>query len=163
MEKSKLEQLSDKMLSQFFIQLGKIYDGELVNSDRNPLASDDGFISECDSVSTIFGIGNCDWIDLDYIITMIDMNPSISDGVIENRPKVGVYTYDFDVHETVWQRITYKHTSSSYSPETVLQIATAMEYNGDKSVWEGENTDTDVYDSESTSTKIDKDSVKQIR
>lgn len=163
MEKSKLEQLSDKMLSQFFIQLGKIYDGELVNSDRNPLASDDGFISECDSVSTIFGLGNCDWIDLDYIITMIDMNPSISDGVIENRPKVGVYTYDFDVHETVWQRITYKHTSRSYSPETALQIATAMEYNGDKSAWEGENVDTDVYDSESTSAKIDKDSVKQIR
>ena len=163
MEKSKLEQLSDKMLSQFFIQLNKIYDGELVNSDRNPLASDDGFITECDSVSTIFGLGNCDWIDLDYIITMIDMNPSISDGVIENRPKLGVYTYEFDVHENVYQRLTYKHTSSSYSPETVLQIATAMEDNGDKSSWEGEHIDTDVYDSETTSNKIDKDSVRKIR
>jgi hypothetical protein len=143
--------------------LNKIYDGELVNSDRNPLASDDGFITECDSVSTIFGLGNCDWIDLDYIITMIDMNPSISDGVIENRPKLGVYTYEFDVHENVYQRLTYKHTSSSYSPETVLQIATAMEDNGDKSSWEGEHIDTDVYDSETTSNKIDKDSVRKIR
>jgi hypothetical protein len=163
MEKSKLEQLSDKMLSQFFIQLGKIYYDDLENNQHSPLAEDDSFRNDCDSVSTIFGLGECDWIDIDYIITMIDMNPSISDGVIENRPKLGVYTYEFDVHENVSQRVTYKHTSSSYSPETVLQIATAMEYNGDKSSWEGEHIDTDVYDSETTSNKIDKDSVRKIR
>jgi hypothetical protein len=162
MEKSKLEQLSDKMLSQFFIQLDKIYYDDLENNQHSPLAEDDSFRDDCDSVSTIFGLGECDWIDIDFIITMIDMNPSISEGIIKSRPKVGTYSYDFDIHETVHQRVTYKHQSNSYSPDTVLQIARAMESEGDKSAWEGEHTDTDVYDSDTNEVKLDKDSLRKI-
>jgi hypothetical protein len=163
MEKSKLEGLSDRMLSQFFIQLSKIYDGKLENTQRNPLAEDESFISNCDTVSTIFGIGTCEWIDLDFIITMIDTNPSISEGVIGRKPKVESYTYNFDAHETVHQRLTYKHTSNSYSPNTVLQIAKAMEYSGDKSAWEGKHIDTEIYDAETSEVILDRDSLKKVR
>jgi hypothetical protein len=162
MTKSKLEQLSDKMLSQFFIQLAKIYNDDLENNQYSPLAEDESFRDDCDSVSTIFGLGACDWIDLDFIITMIDMNPSISEGIINKRPKLGRYQYDFDVHETVSQRVTYTHRNESYSPETVLQIAKAMEYAGDVSPWEGEHTDTDIYDSDTNDIKLDRDSVRKI-
>ena len=163
MEKSKLEQLSDKMLSQFFIQLGKIYNGAFENSDYSPLADDSSFRDDCDSVSTIFGLGQCDWIDLDYIITLINMNPSISEGIVNKRPKVGTYTYEMDIHESVAQRQTYKHTSTSYSPKTLLQIAEVMQSEGDISPWDGEHIDTEVYDSDTSDVKLDKDSVKKIR
>jgi len=162
MEKSKLEQLSDKMLSQFFIQLGKIYDGPFENSDYSPLADNSSFRDDCDSVSTIFGLGQCDWIDLDYIITLINMNPSISEGIVNKRPKVGTYTYEIDVHETVAQRQTFKHTSTSYSPKTLLEIAEVMQSEGDISPWDGEHIDTDIYDSDTNDVKLDKDSVKRI-
>jgi hypothetical protein len=163
MEKSKLEGLSDRMLSQFFVQLSKLYDGDLENSDYSPLADDSSFRDDCDSVSTIFGLGQCDWIDLDYIITLIDMNPSISEGIINKRPKVDGYTYEIDVHETVSQRLTYKHTSTSYSPNTLLQIVEVMQNEGDISPWDGEQIDTDIYDSDTNDVKLDKTSVRKIR
>ena len=163
MGKSKLEALSDRILSQFFIQLRKIYGEELDNSPHYSLVEQDNFIDACDTVSSIFGVAPCDYIDLDFIITMIDMNPSIGEGIINKRPTIGNYTYDIDVHERVSQRVTYKHRSESYSPSTLLQIAKKMEYEGDMSVWDGEHVDTDVYDSETSDIKYDKDSITKIR
>ena len=163
MGKSKLEALSDRILSQFFIQLRKIYDDDLENSPHYSLVEQDNFIDACDTVSSIFGVAPCDYIDLDFIITMIDMNPSIGEGIINKRPTIGNYTFDIDVHENVSQRVTYKHRSESYSPSTLLQIAKKMEYEGDMSVWDGEHVDTDVYDSETSDIKYDKDSITKIR
>jgi hypothetical protein len=163
MEGSKLEALSDRILSQFFIQLRKIYDEELSNSPHYPLIEEDSFTNACDTVSNMFGVAPCDYIDLDYIITIIDTNHNINEGVIDKRPKIGNYTFDIDVHENVSQRVTYKHRSESYSPTTLIQIAKKMEYEGDMSVWDGEHVDTDVYDSETSDIKYDKDSITKIR
>jgi len=162
MGKSKLEALSDRILSQFFIQLRKIYDEELRNSPHYSLVEQDNFIDACDTVSSIFGVAPCDYIDLDFIITMIDMNPSISEGIINKRPTIGNYTYEIDVHEKVYERVTYKHKSESYSPSTLIQIAKKMEYEGDISVWDGQEIDRDNYDSETISIKYDKDSITKI-
>jgi len=60
MGKSKLEALSDRILSQFFIQLRKIYDEELINSPNYSLVEQDNFIDACDTVSSIFGVAPCD-------------------------------------------------------------------------------------------------------
>ena len=68
MDKSKLEELSDRILSQFFIQLIKIYDGKIENSKHYPLVEEDSFIDACDTVSNMFGVAPCDYIDLDYIL-----------------------------------------------------------------------------------------------
>ena len=163
MEGSKLEALSDRILSQFFIQLRKMYDEELSNSPHNSLVEEDGFIDACDTVSNMFGVAPCDYIDLDYIITIIDTNHNINEGVIAKRPKIGKYTFEIDVHETLSQRVTYKHRSESYSPTTLIQIAKKMEYDGDINVYDGEHVDTDVYDSETHEVKYDKDSIKKIR
>ena len=163
MEGSKLETLSDRVLSQFFIQLRKIYDEEFSNSPHTPLIEEDSFTDACDTVSNMFGVAPCDWIDLDYILTIIETNHNINEGVITKRPKIGNYTFDIDVHENVSQRVTYRHRSESYSPSTLLQIAKKMEYDGDISVWDGEHVDTDVYDSETSDIKYDKDSITKIR
>ena len=158
MEGSKLEALSDRILSQFFIQLRKMYNEELKNSPHYPLVEEDSFIDACDTVSNMFGVAPCD-----YILTIIETNRKINEGVITKRPKIGNYTFDIDVHENVSQRVTYKHRSESYSPSTLLQIAKKMEYDGDMSVWDGEHVDTDVYDSETSDIKYDKDSITKIR
>lgn len=163
MEKSKLESLSDRMLSQFFVQLSKIYDGDLENTPHYPLVEEESFRDDCDTVMNMFGLGECDWIDYDFIVTMIDMNPAISEGVISRTPKIATYSYDFDIHETVSQRVTYKHQSESYSPDTLLQIAKVLEYEGVISPWDGEHIDTDVYDSDTNDIKLDRDSVRKIR
>lgn len=163
MKGSKLEALSDRILSQFFIQLRKIYGEELSNSPHYPLIEEDSFIDSCETVSNMFGVAPCDYIDLDYIITIIDTNPNINEGVINKRPKIGYYSFDIDIHESVSQRVTYQHRSESYSPNTLLQIAKKMEYDGDINVFDGEQVDTDVYDSETTDVKYDKDSITKIR
>jgi len=163
MEGSKLEALSDRILSQFFIQLRKIYNEELKNSPHYPLIEEDSFIDACETVSNMFGVAPCDYIDLDYIITIIDTNHNINEGVINKRPTISKYTYEIDIHENVSQRITYRHRSESYSPTTLIQIAKKMEYDGDISVYDGEHVDTDVYDSETHEVKYDKDSVRKIR
>ena len=163
MEGSKLEELSDRILSQFFIQLIKIYDGKIENSKHYPLVEEDSFINSCDTVSNMFGVAPCDYIDLDYIITIIETNPNINEGVINKRPKIGYYSFDIDIHESVSQRVTYQHRSESYSPITLLQIARKMESEGDINVFDGEQVDTDVYDSETTDVKYDKDSITKIR
>jgi hypothetical protein len=163
MEKSKLEALSDRILSQFFIQLRKIYDEELSNSPYNPLIKQYSFTDACDTVSNMFGVAPCDYIDLDYILTIIETNRNINEGVITKRPKIGGYTFDIDVHENVSQRVTYKHQSESYSPSTLLQIVKKMEYEGDINVWDGELVDTDIYESEINDIEYDKDSITKIR
>ena len=163
MDKSKLEELSDRILSQFFIQLRKIYDEELSNSPHYSLIEDDSFTNACDTVSNMFGVAPCDYIDLDYIITIIEMNPNINEGIINERPTIGRYSYEIDVHENVNQRVTYRHQSESYSPSTLIQIARKMESEGDISVYDGEQVDRDIYDSETNDVKYDKDSIKKIR
>lgn len=163
MDKSKLEELSDRILSQFFIQLIKIYDGKIENSKHYPLVEEDSFINSCDTVSNMFGVAPCDYIDLDYIITIIEMNPNINEGIINERPTIGRYSYEIDVHENVNQRVTYRHQSESYSPSTLIQIARKMESEGDISVYDGEQVDRDIYDSETNDVKYDKDSIKKIR
>ena len=62
-DSSKLEQLSEKGLTQFFKQLRKSYGQDLVNSPL-PLAYDDDFLNDCDSTSTIFGFGKCEFINI---------------------------------------------------------------------------------------------------
>ena len=163
MDKSKLEELSDRILSQFFIQLIKIYDGKIENSKHYPLVEEDSFINSCDTVSNMFGVAPCDYIDLDYIITIIEMNPNINEGIINERPTIGRYSYEIDVHENVNQRVTYRHQSESYSPSTLIQIARKMESEGDISVYDGKQVDRDIYDSETNDVKYDKDSIKKIR
>lgn len=163
MDKSKLEELSDRILSQFFIQLRKIYDEELSNSPHYPLIEEDSFTNACDTVSNMFGVAPCDYIDLDYIITIIEMNPNINEGIINERPTIGRYSYEIDVHENVSQRVTYRHQSESYSPSTLIQIARKMESEGDISVYDGKQVDRDIYDSETNDVKYDKDSIKKIR
>jgi hypothetical protein len=163
MEGSKLEALSDRILSQFFIQLRKIYDEELSNSPHYPLIEEDSFTNACDTVSNMFGVAPCDYIDLDYIITIIEMNPNINEGIINERPTIGRYSYEIDVHENVSQRVTYRHQSESYSPSTLIQIARKMESEGDISVYDGKQVDRDIYDSETNDVKYDKDSIKKIR
>ena len=163
MDKSKLEELSDRILSQFFIQLRKIYDEELSNSPHYPLIEEDSFTNSCETVSNMFGVAPCDYIDLDYIITIIEMNPNINEGIINERPTIGRYSYEIDVHENVSQRVTYRHQSESYSPSTLIQIARKMESEGDISVYDGKQVDRDIYDSETNDVKYDKDSIKKIR
>jgi hypothetical protein len=91
------------------------------------------------------------------------MNPNINEGIINERPTIGRYSYEIDVHENVNQRVTYRHQSESYSPSTLIQIARKMESEGDISVYDGEQVDRDIYDSETNDVKYDKDSIKKIR
>ena len=147
-DSSKLEQLSEKGLTQFFKQLRKSYGQDLVNSPL-PLANDDDFLNDCDSTSTIFGFGKCEFIDIDYIISIIVVNSkTINDGIITHIPKLSRYSFDINVHETVRQTTTYTHKNYSYDSKVVVEIAKKMDFEGDVSHWEGEITSTDIHDSD---------------
>ena len=61
-------------------------------------------------------------------------------------------------------RNTYYNTISSYSKESdIFNLVEKMNSDGNFEYYNGNNTDTDVYDSEVTDVKVDKSSLQRVK
>lgn len=151
MEKSKLENVDDKLL----VTISRLILEDEVNDGIYDVITDvfeyeqvyDAYIDNLKN----FGIKG-EIIDVDFLKNFISMNRSeledeeYTGGFI--RPEVKQYAVDARVNETVNQTLTYRHKVSSYSKETVKERVIFEENEGITSVWEGTHIDTDIYDSE---------------
>jgi len=154
MEKSDFEILSDKIL----IVALKKFQEEL--GDANPDMDD--YTQECvQSVGDMIGI-EINIIDVDFLIELYTLNEKSGFSSPLKRPKVGLYKADVDIFETKYVRNTYRHEVYSYSKHNVIS-GLELSFQNSGSVYDGDNVETDVYDSETTEEKWDRESVRQIK
>lgn len=151
MEKSKLENVDDKLL----VTISRLILEDEVNDDTYDVITDvfeyeqvyDAYIDNLKN----FGIKG-EIIDVDFLKNFISMNRSeleneeYTGGFI--RPEVKQYAVDARVNQVAYQTITYRHSSSSYSKETAREKMIFEDNNGITSVWEGREIDMDTYDTE---------------
>lgn len=161
MEKSELENLSDKviyrMCHMIINKLGDDYHRFLLFEDNN-------FIDSCDFVGKLFG-HTMDIIDYDFILNLIKNN-DFTDPTPKplKRPKIQKYSFDFDEYRTEFTRRTYRHNLDSYSniKSDFINLINLMENQGGLEPYNGREVDVDYYDGETTDVKLDKNSIEKI-
>ena len=157
MEKSQLEQLNDRTLYHLCHLIYTKLDGEIPEFD-------DDFFSICDSVSKFFGY-SLDYIDYDFLLNLLSLNDFSEKTPKEiDRPEASMFGFDYDEFQTQWVRNTYYNTISSYSKESdIFNLVEKMNSDGNFEYYDGNNTETDVYDSEVTDVKVDKSSLHRVK
>jgi hypothetical protein len=152
MPKSKFEKFNQRILKDIVLRLYKLL---LTDNEENPSIyniSDDGVFSSIETIIRLMGFGDGEYEDVDFIFALYDENfHLIDDGKIEGDlviPSIGTYTFSVDITERVLQTVTYKHHAESYSYNNVIPIAQREDYDGNFSVWDGENINTEYGDSE---------------
>jgi hypothetical protein len=113
------------------------------------------------------GFGDGEYEDIDFIYALYSLNYHlIDDGKIEGDitiPTIGEYSFDVDVRETVYQTVTYRHTTSSYSEKNAVPISQRADYDGNFSVYDGNPINTEIYDSETNDISWDYKSVTKLK
>lgn len=157
MEKSKLEDLNDNVLYTLCYLINNKLEGDVPRFN-------DKFATLCDDF--LLGIGfRGDYIDYDFILNLLDTN-DFSEKKPKKifRPKASMYGFDYDEFETQWVRRTYYNTITSYSENKneILDLISMMNSEGNLDYYDGNQTDTDIYDSEITKVKLDIHSLNKI-
>lgn len=154
MPKSKFEKFNQRILKDIVLRLYKLL---LTDNEENPSIyniSDDGVFRSIETIIRLMGFGDGEYEDVDFIFALYDENfHLIDDGKIEGDlviPSIGTYTFSVDITERVLQTVTYKHHAESYSYNNVIPIAQREDYDGNFSVWDGENINTEHHDSDTT-------------
>ena len=154
MSNSRFENFNDKVLKTCINNLYKLL---LEYGSENPKIyniSDDEVYDNIEYVIKMFGFGSGDYVDIDFIFALYDLNyTSIKDGKIEGelvRPKLETYLFEVEVSERIYQTVTYQHKEKSYSSKNVIPINRRAEDDGNFSIWDGDIIDTDVHDSDTT-------------
>jgi hypothetical protein len=152
MSHSKIERFNQRILKDVILRLYKLL---LVDNEENPKIyniSDDGVFSSIENILDIMGFGTSEYEDIDFVFALYIKNYHlIKDGKIEGDieiPSLGTYTFTIDVTERVIQTTTYKHRVTSYSKLNVIPISHRAENDGNFSVWEGQDIDTEYNDSD---------------
>ena len=154
MSKSKFEKFNQRILKDIVLRLYKLL---LTDNEENPSIyniSDDGVFMSIETIIRLMGFGDGEYEDIDFIFALYDENfHLIDDGKIEGDlviPSIGTYTFSVDITERVLQTVTYEHRAESYSYNNVIPIAQREDYDGNFSVWDGENINTEHHDSDTT-------------
>lgn len=165
MEKSKLENISNVKLFFLLKYIVENYDYNVFDFDD---IGNDRFLSLCGKASLLVGITNIDYIDYNYILSILILNKKFDfttkkpEGTLV-RPSVGLYSFDIDEHRTEYVRRTYNHEIESYLPELIEPMIGSMENEGDFDYYDGHEADTDYYDGETTDINFDKRSIRKIK
>lgn len=157
---SDLENYEDRLLKIMLTRIDKKIGKIDLKSDFG-----DELLNELDSILTPFNFGNLYTLDYTFILSLYDLNYEnilSGDDYELIRPKVKTYKYDIDVFSTENVRRTYTHEISSYDDDLVVKSAVLEDMYGNLEWWEGEETDVDYFDSETTDVRIDKNSFTEI-
>lgn len=166
MDNSKFEKFNQRILKDIIVRLYKLL---LEDGEENPKfynISDDGVLKSIETITKLMGIGDGEYEDIDFIYALYSLNfHLINDGKIEGDitiPTIGEYSFDIDVRETVYQTVTYRHTTSSYSEKNTVPIVQRADYDGNFSVYDGDIINTDIHDSETNDISWDYESVTKL-
>jgi hypothetical protein len=167
MSKSKFERFNQRILKDVILRLYKLL---LEDNEENPKVyniSDDGVFQSIETITKLMGIGDGEYEDIDFIYALYSLNYHlIDDGKIEGDitiPTIGEYSFDVDVRETVYQTVTYRHITSSYSEKNAVPISQRADYDGNFSVYDGNPINTEIYDSETNDISWDYKSVTKLK
>ena len=166
MDNSKFEKFNQRILKDIIVRLYKLL---LEDGEENPKfynISDDGVFQSIETITKLMGVGNGEYEDIDFIYALYSLNfHLINDGKIKGDitiPTIGEYSFDIDVRETIYQTVTYRHTTSSYSEKNTVPIVQRADYDGNFSVYDGDIINTDIHDSETNDISWDYESVTKL-
>ena len=166
MANSKFEKFNQRILKDIIVRLYKLL---LEDGEENPKfynISDDGVFQSIETITKLMGVGNGEYEDIDFIYALYSLNfHLINDGKIKGDitiPTIGEYSFDIDVRETIYQTVTYRHTTSSYSEKNTVPIVQRADYDGNFSVYDGDIINTDIHDSETNDISWDYESVTKL-
>jgi hypothetical protein len=166
MIQSRFEKFNEKLLKKM---LTTLFDALLEEGVEDPIRhnlEDYEVFTVVENTIKMLGF-EPEWDDVDFIFALysLNFNSFNEDAKIESTlviPKPATYRYEVDVHETVYQRTTYEHTYESYSEKNVFPLSRKADEEGYVTVWDGNEIDRDVYDSETSDIKWDYDSLRKI-
>lgn len=156
MEKSNLEKVNDKILVILLKEIQRELDGETEPE------FEDFDAAAFDALKTM-GLGNNSYIDYNFAFELYKKNIDNDFQIPLIRPKVGLYSIDVDVNSTEYVRRTYRHEISCYDESSVYELFSNILGEGDISVYDGDEIDYDVYDSETNDETVDNNSVRKIK
>jgi hypothetical protein len=158
MERSQLEELSDKAL---FIFIKKIENETEIDLEESL------FAQTCKSVGKLFNLKNLDYIDFNYIASVYNLNvPSVWEGERLtgelNRPQVKLYSFQFYERRIETVETTYELHQESYSEKLVEETIKIRDYDGNLEWWDGREVDRDYLDGESTDSGFVNNSIREV-
>lgn len=156
MEKSNLEKVNDKILVILLKEIQRELDGETEPE------FDEFDAAAFDALKTM-GLGNNSYIDYNFAFELYKKNIDNDFQIPLIRPKVGLYSIDVEVNSTEYVRRTYRHEISCYDESSVYELFSNILGEGDISVYDGDEIDYDVYDSETNDETVDNNSVRKIK
>ena len=156
MEKSNLEKLTDKVLVILLKEIQRELDGETEPE------FEDFDAAAFDALKTM-GLGNNSYIDYNFAFELYKKNIDNDFQIPLIRTKAGLYSIEVDVNSTEYVRRTYRHEISCYDESSVYELFRNILNEGDISVYDGDEIDYDVYDSETNDETVDNNSVKKIK
>lgn len=167
MIQSRFEKFNEKLLKKM---LTTLFDALLEEGVEDPIRhnlEDEEVFKVVENTIKMLGF-EPEWDDVDFIFALysLNFNSFNEDAKIESTlviPKPATYRYEIDVFERVSQRLTYEHTYESYSEKNVFPLARKADEEGYLSVWDGNQIDTDIFDSETDEIKWDYDSLRKIK
>lgn len=156
MEKSNLEKVNDKILVILLKEIQRELDGETEPE------FEDFDAAAFDALKTM-GLSNKSYIDYNFAFELYKKNIDNDFQIPLIRPKVGLYSIDVEVNSTEFVRRTYRHEISCYDESSVYELFSNILGEGDISVYDGDEIDYDVYDSETNDETVDNNSVRKIK
>jgi hypothetical protein len=159
MERSQLEELSDKAL---FIFIKKIENETEIDLEESL------FAKTCKSVGKLFNLKNLDYIDFNYIASVYNLNvPSVwaSERLTGelNRPQVKLYSFQFYERRIETVETTYELHQESYSEKLVEETIKIREYDGNLEYWDGREVDRDYLDGENIDSGFVNNSIREVK
>lgn len=156
MEKSNLEKVNDKILVILLKEIQRDLDGETEPE------FDEFDAAAFDALKTM-GLSNKSYIDYNFAFELYKKNIDNDFQIPLIRPKVGLYSIDVEVNSTEYVRRTYRHEISCYDESSVYELFSNILGEGDISVYDGNEVDYDIYDSETNDETVDNNSIRKIK
>jgi len=154
MEKSKLENVSDKLL--FYLLKGV--------SESGGDIYDHNYYDVCFSAAKMVGFNLEDSIDMNYIASTLKLNDNYDFNVFEptnklKRPIASIYKLDTTESRTEYVNRIYRNFITSYDMDLVIPT---IDNTTDWEYYDGEMILEDYYDGETTDVDIEVSSIKKI-
>jgi len=154
MEKSKLENVSDKLL--FYLLKGVSESGGDIY-DRN-------YYDVCFSAAKMVGFNLEDSIDVNYIASTLKLNDNYDFNIFEptnklKRPIASIYKLDTTESRTEYVNRIYRNFITSYDMDLVIPT---IDNTTDWEYYDGEMILEDYYDGETTDVDSEVSSIKKI-
>jgi len=154
MEKSKLENVSDKLL--FYLLKGV--------SESGGDIYDHNYYDVCFSAAKMVGFNLEDSIDVNYIASTLKLNDNYDFNIFEptnklKRPIASIYKLDTTESRTEYVNRIYRNFITSYDMDLVIPT---IDNTTDWEYYDGEMILEDYYDGETTDVDIEVSSIKKI-